>query len=166
MKNFLKRLSIFILLALLLIPSNALATEWPPEVAEISYQIEHSDRIIVGNVSNIEMFENYTLVTIEVNEWLMNRLPRDEIIVRTEVGTSFEIEGATRFNQSEQVILMLKDISVSENEFKVTFMENGKHPLSEKDEVMNKLTKESPFIGVFRSLVAIFLVVYLSRRIR
>ncbi|WP_132130893.1 hypothetical protein [Methanohalophilus euhalobius] len=106
------------------------------------------------------------MVTIEVNEWLMNRLPRDEIIVRTEVGTSFEIEGATRFNQSEQVILMLKDISVSENEFKVTFMENGKHPLSEKDEVMNKLTKESPFIGVFRSLVAIFLVVYLSRRIR
>lgn len=64
-------------------------------MAEISYQIEHTDRIIAGNVSNIEQFENYMLVTIEVNEWLIN----------------------------EHVILMLKDINVSENEFKVTFAE-------------------------------------------
>lgn len=54
----------FILLILILTTSSALATEWPPEVAEISYQIEHSDRIIAGNVTNIEEFENYTLVTI------------------------------------------------------------------------------------------------------
>lgn len=161
-----KIFSLFILLILLLTPSSVLATEWPPEVGEISYQIEHSDRIIVGNVTNIEEFENYKLVTIEVNEWLMNPLPRDEITVRTEMGTSSGIEGAARFYQNEPVILMLKDINVSENEFKVTFLDNGKHSLSEKDEIVKELAKESPFIGVFGSLIAMFLIAFLCRRIR
>lgn len=163
MKKCLKPLSLFILLALLFIPSNVLATEWPPEVADISYQIEHSDRIIEGKVVNVEEHENYTLTTVEVNEWLMNPLPEDEIFVRTEMGTSFLIEGEARFYPNEQVILMLKDINTSNNEFKVTFAENGKHPLSEKEEIIEELTKESPFLGLFGVVTSFVLVLFLYR---
>lgn len=97
---------------------------------------------------------------------MINPLPRDEITVRTEMGISFVIAGEARFYQNEPIILMLKDINVSENEFKVTFAENGKHSLSEKGEILKELSEESPFIGVFGSLIAIFLVMCLCRKIR
>ncbi|NPE29219.1 hypothetical protein HNV12_14915 [Methanococcoides sp. SA1] len=143
-----------------------ISNEWPPEVAEIQCQIENSDRIITGNVTDIEEFDNYTLVTIGISEWLMNPLPQDEIVVRTEIGISSGVVGEATFYQNEGFVLMLKAINASKNEFKVTFAENGKHNLSEKERIMKELPQESPFIGLVGPLIAVLLVVFLCRRSR
>ncbi|NYT19079.1 MAG: hypothetical protein GKC08_02130 [Methanosarcinales archaeon] len=143
-----------------------MSTEWQSEVVELQHQIENSDRIIIGNVTDIEEFDNYTLATIGISEWLMNPLPQDEIVVRTEIGISSGIVGEPTFYQNESFVLMLEDIDVNKNEFKVTFAGNGKHPLSEKERITKELPQESPFIGLVDSLIAVLLVVFLCRRSR
>ncbi|WP_440956209.1 hypothetical protein ACSAZK_04495 [Methanosarcina sp. Mfa9] len=147
--------------------TTASATSWPPEVLEISYQVDHSDRIIVGYVSNIEQFGNHTVVTIKVDEWLMNPLPEEEIIVVTEIGTGYELVGEPKFTENETVILMLDDVNVSENRFRVGWGEFGKHPISDKEAISREIAKpEIPFLeltGGLAALVTVFLIYYWYR---
>jgi hypothetical protein len=45
------------------------------EATKIPYQVSNSDRIIIGTVSKIDEYNNYTIFTITVKEWLYNPLP-------------------------------------------------------------------------------------------
>ncbi len=50
---------------------------------EIPYQIENSDRIVIGTVSEINPGYSNTIYTITVKEWLYNPLSVDTIKVET-----------------------------------------------------------------------------------
>ena len=67
--------SILFTLMLLLLAPNLAAAALAPETAEIPYQINNSDRIVIGTVSKIIDYGRYTITTITVNEWLYNPLP-------------------------------------------------------------------------------------------
>ncbi|HPS88875.1 MAG TPA: hypothetical protein PLC35_02685, partial [Methanosarcina vacuolata] len=72
-----KRLNLFSILftlMLLLLAPNIAAALLAPETAEIPYQINNSDRIVIGTVSKIIDYGRYTIITIAVNEWLYNPL--------------------------------------------------------------------------------------------
>lgn len=159
-----KHSHLLIIFILVFTSTTASATSWPLDVLEISYQVDHSDRIIAGNVSNIEQFENHTVVTIKVDEWLMNPLPEDEIFVITEIGIGYELVGEPKFTENETVILMLEDINVSENRFRVRWGEFGKHPISDKEAIVREIAKpEIPFLeltGGLAALVTVFLIYY------
>lgn len=119
--------------------TNATATIWTPEAFEIPYQINHSDRIITGTVTDIQQYYDRTEVAIEVDEWLMGPLPLEEITVITEIGKFSERIGEPKFTENETVLLMLKDADVSDNRFKVLYGEPGKHLLSDKDIILREL---------------------------
>lgn len=112
---------------------------WTPEAFEIPYQINHSDRIITGTVTDIQQYYDRTEVAIEVDEWLMGPLPLEEITVITEIGKFSECMGEPKFTENETVLLMLKDVDVSDNRFKVLYGEPGKHLLSDKDIILREL---------------------------
>ncbi|NJD54395.1 MAG: hypothetical protein FIB07_16220 [Candidatus Methanoperedens sp.] len=85
------KLTAYVLLgifALTLFSNAAVSTIWAPEAFEIQYQVNHSDRIIIGTVKEQRAGFESTDVTISVDEWLKNPLPRNEIIVITERGTN------------------------------------------------------------------------------
>ena len=170
-------LTIFILL---FTTTNAHAL-WIPEAHMLSYQINDSDRIVIGNVTNIQEHLKYSVVTIKVDEWLMGPLPSNEIEVITERGYMYINNNEPRFYTGESVILMLQDINVAENRFKVTIGEPGKHPITDRDEIINELgpiaisntsefgsTTESdnktPFIGIYGLVLVLACVGFLSRR--
>lgn len=134
-----KQTHLLIILVLIFASTNAAATIWPQEVLEIPYQINNSDRIMTGTVTDIQPFYNYTLVTIEVDDWLMNPLPSEKITVITEIGTNVIVMGEPKFTENETVLLMLEDVNVSENRFKVLYGELGKYPLSNKDAILREL---------------------------
>jgi hypothetical protein len=124
---------------LLLIP-NLAAALLDAKTAEIPYQINNSDRIVIGTVSKIIDYGRYTIITITVNEWLYNPLPAKTIQVRTESGSSFWTEDEAEFTtHNESVLLMLKDKDLNKQLFSVTFGFPGKHPISDRDAVVKEL---------------------------
>ncbi|MCM1986302.1 hypothetical protein [Methanococcoides seepicolus] len=131
---------IFILtIFLLLIAATNAHALFTQEAGMISYQINDSDRIAVGNVTNVQEHFKYSVVTIKVDEWLMGPLPSNEIEVITERGSMYINNNEPRFYNGESVILMLQDINVAENRFKVTIGEPGKHPTADRGEIISEL---------------------------
>ncbi len=131
--------AIIFLIILLIVPTAS--AELTAESAEISYQVEHSDRIAVGKVTEIQRFYDYSIVTIEIKEWLMNPISSTEIKIQTKIGTNVDTEDEPRFTVSESAILMLTDADLENNTFQVTVGEPGKHSLSDLDEIVNEISK-------------------------
>ena len=111
----------------------------PEEFAEIPYQVNHSDRIVIGTVSNIEQHYDNTIFTINVEEWLYSPLPAETIKVRTETGTGVWTEDQAEFEENERVLLMLKDKDLDERLFTVSMYFPGKHPISDREAVAEEL---------------------------
>ncbi len=131
------------LLALLLVIASATTTAAMliEGAGEISYQVPRADRIAIGTVTDIRSFYDHTIVTIEVDEWLRNPLPAKSITVRTECGTGVWTEDEASFAANETAILMLKDVDASENRFMILCGEVGKHPLSDRDAILEELER-------------------------
>lgn len=64
--------------ALSLFSNTAVSTSWAPEAFEIPYQVNHSDRIVIGTVKELRQGFESTDVVISVDEWLKNPLPSAE----------------------------------------------------------------------------------------
>jgi hypothetical protein len=73
---------------LYLLPPNLAAAAIPGEATRIPYQVNNSDRIIIGTVSDIATYSNSTVFTIAVKEWLYNSLPTQTIKVISRTGTN------------------------------------------------------------------------------
>lgn len=144
-EDLMKQINLFCLLftlILLLLTSSLAAAAFTPEAGEIPYQINNSDHIVIGTVSEVETQDNFANNTIIVDEWLYNPLSEKTIIVRT---TSWAEDA--RFTKNESVLLMLNDKSPipisNENPekgvFYMDFGELGKHPVSDRDTVIKEL---------------------------
>ena len=129
---------LFALILLFLAPCPA-AAELIQESAEIPYQINHSNSIVIGTVSDIQLHYDYTIFTITVEEWLYNPMPTETIKVRTENGKYVWTEDQPEFEENEEVLLMLKDIDLEDRLFKVSVEFPGKHPVSDRDAVIGEL---------------------------
>lgn len=160
--------------ALGLFSTTAVSTSWDPVAREIPYQVNHSDRIVIGTVKELRPSFEYTDVVISVDEWLKNPLPRNEITVRTERGTNAFTVGAANFSVGEKALLMLRDIDAGKGKFSMPFMELGKRPVSDRDEVVKEIaalpkptsplaTPQTPgFEAVFAAVL--LLSVYIMKR--
>jgi hypothetical protein len=124
---------------LLLLVPNIAAASLTAESAEIPYQINNSDRIVIGTVSKIIDYGRYTIITIAVNEWLYNPLPEKTIKVRIETGSSYWTEDEAEFIKNESVLIMLKDVDLDNQLFKVTSGFPGKRPAADRDAVIEEL---------------------------
>src|SRR5665648_805020 len=82
---------LFALMILLVVSTNIATAVLIEEAYEIPYQINHSDRIIIGTVTDIQPFSDYTIVTISIDEWLMNPLSAKIITVWTKTGTNLSL---------------------------------------------------------------------------
>jgi len=155
---------------LLLITVTNVQGSWSPEAGEISYQIDKSDRIAFGNVTDIQEYPEYSVVIIKVDEWLTGPLPSDEIEVITEIGSTYINNNEPRFYKGESVILMLQDINVTENRFEVTIGEPGKHPVTDREEIISELESMKgsgnalPFIGSYALILVLVCVCFILRR--
>lgn len=130
---------LFTLTLLLLCAPGPAAAELIAEAAEIPYQINSSDRIVIGMVSDIQEHYDYTIFTITVEEWLYNSLPTETIMVRTETGTNVWTEDQAEFTLNESVLLMLRDEDSDKQLFSVSVGFPGKRPVSDRDEVVEEL---------------------------
>ncbi|KKH96293.1 hypothetical protein EO95_16135 [Methanosarcina sp. 1.H.T.1A.1] len=135
----LNMLSILSALALLLLAPCPAAALLIPEAAEIPYQINTSDRIVIGTVSGIDVHYDHTIFTITVEEWLYNSLPAETIKVRTETGKYVWTEDQAEFTLNESVLLMLRDEEPDEQLFSVSGGFPGKHPVSDRGAVIEEL---------------------------
>ncbi|KKG08696.1 hypothetical protein [Methanosarcina sp. 2.H.A.1B.4] len=126
-------------LALLLLAPCPAAAELIPEAAEIPYQINTSDRIVIGTVSGIDVHYDHTIFTITVEEWLYNPLQAETIKVRTEIGSNFWTEDQAEFTLNESVLLMLRDEESDKQLFSVSGGFPGKHPVSDRGAVIEEL---------------------------
>jgi len=126
-------------LCLLFLTASPAAAELIAESAEIPYQINNSDRIAIGTVSEITPYYDHTIFTITVEEWLYNPLPAETIKVRTESGTNVWTEDQPEFEENEEVLLMLKDLDLEDRLFKVSVEFPGKRPVSDRDAVIEEL---------------------------
>ncbi|MDR7666406.1 hypothetical protein RG963_11565 [Methanosarcina sp. Z-7115] len=135
----LNSLSIFFALILLLLTPSLAAAMLDAKTDEIPYQIDNSDRIVIGTVSKMIDYGKYTIFTITVNEWLYNPLPAKTIKVRTETGTNLWTEDEAEFTLNESVLIMLKDADLNKQLFRVTFGFPGKRPASDRDAVIKEL---------------------------
>ena len=135
----------FILVLLLLVP-NLAAASFTAEAGEIPYQINNSDRIVIGTVSRIDMFRDHMIATIKVNEWLYNPLPTKTIKVKSGIGTNVMMSTEPKFIQNESVLLMLKDINLDQQLFHVAIGEPGKHPISDRDAVVKELKAQGKWL--------------------
>lgn len=129
-------LSALSLLFLTLDPAAALLV---PESVEIPYQINHSNRIVIGTVTDIQEHYDHTIFTITVEEWLYNPLPSETIDVRTEIGKYVWTEDQAEFTLNESVLLMLKDEDPKKQLFSVSVGFPGKRPVSDRDAVIEEL---------------------------
>ena len=129
---------LFTFMLLLLIP-NLAAAILVEEATKIPYQVNNSDRIVIGTVSKIIDYGRYTIITITVNEWLYNPLPAKTIQVRIETGSSYWTEDEAEFTLNEHVLIMLKDSDVDKQLFSVTFGFPGKRPAADRDAVIEEL---------------------------
>jgi hypothetical protein len=137
-----KRLNLFSILftfMLLLLTPSLVAASLPAETEEIPYQINNSDRIVVGAVSEIHTYETYTIYSIAIQEWLYNPLPLKTINVESKIGSNLWVEDQVEFTKNESVLLMLKDVNLNKQLFSVTFGFPGKHPISDRDAVIKEL---------------------------
>jgi len=134
--NMLLILSALSLLFLTLDPAAALLI---PEAAEIPYQINTSDRIMIGTVTDIQEHYDHTIFTITVEEWLYNPLPSEIIDVRTKTGKYVWTEDQAEFTLNESVLLMLRDEAPDKQLFSVSVGFPGKHPVSDRDAVIEEL---------------------------
>lgn len=132
-------LSILFTLILLLLTPNLTKAELISEASEIPFQVNKSDRIMIGTVSGIDIHYNYTIYTITVEEWIYNPLPIQVIKVRTEIGTNFWTEDEAEFTQNESMIVMLKDENPDQQLFRVAIGFPGKHPVSDREVIINEL---------------------------
>ncbi|AKB25347.1 hypothetical protein MSMTP_1878 [Methanosarcina sp. MTP4] len=138
----LKQASILLIvpaLCLLFLTASPAAAELIAESVEIPYQVNHSDRVAIGTVSDIEEHYDYTIFTITVEEWLYNPLPAETIKVRTETGTGVWTEDQPEFEENEEVLLMLKDLDLEDRLFKVSVEFPGKRPVSDRGAVIEEL---------------------------
>lgn len=133
--------SLYILftLILLLLAPNLTKAELISEASEIPFQVNKSDRIMIGTVSGIDIHYNYTIYTITVEEWIYNPLPIEVIKIRTEIGTNFWTEDEAEFTQNESMIVMLKDENPDQQLFRVAIGFPGKHPVSDREVIINEL---------------------------
>ncbi|WP_410509719.1 hypothetical protein RSJ42_05740 [Methanosarcina hadiensis] len=133
--------SLYILftLILLLLAPNLTKAELISEASEIPFQVNKSDRIMIGTVSGIDIHYDYTIYTITVEEWIYNPLPIEVIKVRTEIGTNFWTEDEAEFIQNESMIVMLKDENPDQQLFRVAIGFPGKHPVSDREVIINEL---------------------------
>ena len=129
---------LFTLILLLLVPGPASAL-LIPEAAEVPYQINNSDRIVIGTVSGIDIHYDYTIFTITVEEWLYNSLPAETIKVRTETGKYVWTEDQAEFTLNEFVLLMLRDEDLDKQLFSVSVGFLGKRPVSDRGAVIEEL---------------------------
>jgi len=129
---------LFIFILLLLVPNTATAL-LDEKTAKIPYQVNNSDRIVIGRVSGIETHPTYTVYTITVKEWIYKPFPAKVIKVRTWTGTSFWTEDEAEFTLNESALLMLKDENLNEKLFRVSIGFPGKHPVSDRDAVIEEL---------------------------
>jgi len=132
-------LLITLALCLLFLSASPTAASLIPEAAEIPYQVNNSDRIAIGTVSEITPYYAHTITTITVEEWLYNPLPTETIKVRTESGTNVWTEDQPEFEENEEVLLMLKDLDFEDRLFKVSVEFPGKRPVSDRDAVIEEL---------------------------
>jgi hypothetical protein len=145
-----KQLILFSMLCtfvLLLLAPNPTAALYTQEAAEIPYQINNSDRIVIGTVSEINVSDYYTNNTITVKEWLYNPLPTKTIIVRTNIGTNAWQEDEAEFTLKESVLLMLKDQRPDKGVFRMSLGFAGKHPVSDRDSVITALKAQGKWKG-------------------
>ncbi|MDD4249343.1 MAG: hypothetical protein PHT13_09550 [Methanosarcina sp.] len=129
---------LFALILIFLVPVPAAAL-LIPEAAEIPYQINTSDRIVIGTVNVIDVHYDHTIFTITVEEWLYNSLPAETIKVRTETGRNVWTEDQAEFTLNESVLLMLRDEEPDKQLFSVSVGFPGKHPVSDRDAVIEEL---------------------------
>lgn len=135
--------SILLTFALLFLTPNFATAIYSSEATEIPYQVNNSDRIVIGTVSRIDTSNDYTITTITVSEWLYNPLPTKTIQVMTIVGLEDEAE----FAQNESVLLMLKDKRSDKHVFLMLVGSLGKHPASDKDTVIKELKAQGKWKG-------------------
>lgn len=135
----LNSLSILFLSILLFLTPNLAAAIYSSEAAEIPYQINNSDRIAIGTVSETHVADYYTNNTITIKEWLYNPLPIKTIIVRTNIGANASTEDEAEFTKNESVLLMLKDQRADEGIFQMSLGFLGKHQVSDRDAVIEAL---------------------------
>lgn len=140
--EYMKQFNLFSLIlafVLVLLIPNLVAASLDSKTAEIPYQINNSDRIAIGTVSEISPGVDHTMYTIIVKEWLYNSLPVDIIKVKTRIGTNVSVEDEAEFTKNESVLLMLKDADLNNQVFVVTFGFPGKRSVSDRDDVINEL---------------------------
>ncbi len=147
-----KQLSSFSILlftfVLFFLAPNLVKAEYIIEATEIPYQINDSDRIAIGTVSGIDIFRDHTIVTIRVDEWLYNPFPAKTIKVTTNIGTNSGVEDEAEFSvKNESVLLMLNDLNLDQKLFRVTIGEPGKHPVSDRDAVIEELIAQGKWKG-------------------
>jgi hypothetical protein len=150
MRLLMKQLHLFSILftvVLLLMVPNIATASMSQEVIEVPYQINNSDRIVIGIVSDIEVRDYYTNNTITVDEWLYNPLPEKTIIVRTNTGTNVSQEDEAQFTQNESVLLMLNDQRPDKGVFRMSLGFAGKHPVSDRDAVIRELQAQGKWKG-------------------
>ncbi|AKB59586.1 hypothetical protein [Methanosarcina barkeri] len=135
-----KRLNLFPILftlILLLLVSNLAAALIDAEAAKIPYQVNNSDRIVIGTVSKIDTYSSYTIYTVKVKEWLYNPIPAETIKIRSKIGTNLTVEDEVEFAQNESALLMLNDGNLDELLFRVPL--GIKYPVSDRDAVIEEL---------------------------
>lgn len=96
-------------------------------------QVYFSDRIVIGTVKELRPSSEFTDVFISVDEWLKNPLPKDEITVR--MGRPNTEPPVANFTVGEKVLLML-DGEVEKGMFTLLYGDLGKHPVSDRHEVI------------------------------
>jgi hypothetical protein len=127
---------LFMLILLLLVPNLAVALI-DAEAAKIPYQVNNSDRIIIGTVSKIDTYSSYTIYTVKVKEWLYTPIPAETIKIRSKIGTNLAVEDEVEFAQNESALLMLNDGNLDELLFRVPL--GIKYPVSDRDAVIEEL---------------------------
>jgi hypothetical protein len=124
---------------LLLLVPNITAAMLAEEVTKIPYQVNNSDRIVIGTVSKIDTYPTYTIYTISVKEWLYNPQPLKKIKVKSNMGSNLWVEDEVEFTKNESAILMLKDENLGKQLFRVFVGIAGKRPVSDRDAVIKEL---------------------------
>ncbi|HEY3363056.1 MAG TPA: hypothetical protein VGK06_14875 [Methanosarcina sp.] len=127
---------LFTLMLLLLVP-NLAAALIDAEAAKIPYQVNNSDRIVIGTVSKIDTYSSYTIYTVTVKEWLYNPIPAETIKIKSQIGTNIFVEDEVVFAQNESALLMLNDENLDELLFRVPL--GIKYPVSDRDAVIEEL---------------------------
>ena len=135
---------LFMLILLFLVP-NLAAAAIDAEAAKIPYQVNNSDRIIIGTVSKIDTHSSYTIYTVTVKEWLYNPIPAETIKIRSKIGTNLAVEDEVEFTQNESALLMLNDGNLDELLFRVPL--GIKYPVSDRDAVIEELKAQGKWQG-------------------